>query len=178
MARLGKGFWLAVVLPGLFGFDFWTKDWVRDNLEEGGAQIPVIPGWVSLWHAENPDILFSLPMPVPVIFVGGAVALIVLAITWWQLPSNARMQSAALAAVAAGALGNLVDRIPDGTVTDMVRLYTDYPPLSAWLVDTFRTNTWPIFNVADVALLGGVGVWLIGDLLRSDPQDGAALPEG
>lgn len=176
MARLGKGFWFAVVLPGLLGFDFWTKDWVRDNLAEGGAQLPLIPGWLSLWHAENPDIMFSLPVSPPVVFVGGALAMIVLAITWWQLPRGARLQSAALGAVAAGALGNLVDRIPDGTVTDMVRLYTDHPPLASWLMATVGTNTWPIFNVADVALLSGVGMWLLGDLLRCDPDPRDTLP--
>jgi signal peptidase II len=50
--------------------------------------------------------------------------------------------------VAGGALGNLVDRLHDGAVTDFVR----------WRINDHR---WPIFNVADAALLIGVAILLI-----------------
>jgi lipoprotein signal peptidase len=54
----------------------------------------------------------------------------------------------ALALVAGGAVGNLVDRIYFGVVTDFV----------LWHVDT---HEWPVFNVADVVLVIGVGLMLI-----------------
>ena len=158
--RTPKVFWLLLVLPGLFGFDFWSKDWVVRNLDVG-QELPLIPGVVSLLHAQNPDVAFSLPVPLPVIFGGGILATLLIALTWWRLPRTAWVESAALGAVAAGALGNLIDRIPDGSVTDMVAVYLR----PDWM--------WPIFNVADAALVGGVALWLIHDLFvaEGEPPD-------
>lgn len=54
----------------------------------------------------------------------------------------------ALAFVAGGAIGNLIDRIYFGAVTDMV----------AW---DLKFMKWPVFNVADVVLVVGVGLMFI-----------------
>jgi signal peptidase II len=54
----------------------------------------------------------------------------------------------ALALVAGGAIGNLIDRIYFGYVTDMV----------LW---RYQTHEWPVFNVADVVLVIGVGLMFI-----------------
>lgn len=49
----------------------------------------------------------------------------------------------ALALVAGGAVGNLIDRIWFGVVTDFVLLH-------------WKTTEWPVFNVADIVLVAGV----------------------
>ncbi|HEY0255599.1 MAG TPA: signal peptidase II, partial [Kofleriaceae bacterium] len=54
----------------------------------------------------------------------------------------------ALALVAGGAVGNLVDRIYDGVVTDFV----------SW---DLKFMVWPTFNVADIVLVIGVGLMFI-----------------
>ena len=58
----------------------------------------------------------------------------------------------ALAFVAGGAVGNLVDRIYFGVVTDFV----------LW---RYKTKEWPVFNIADVVLVVGVGLMFI-DMAR------------
>lgn len=158
MQRLGKMFWFVAVFPTLVGFDWGTKELAR-GLPPGG-EVLVVPGWLSWIHAENPDIAFSMPMPLPIIVGFGILAMIGLAWTLWRLPSDARLQAIAIASIAAGALGNLADRIGDGSVTDFVRVYTEHPVLAPWLVSQFGTATWPIFNVADACLLGGVALWI------------------
>ena len=174
MKRLGKVFWFLAVFPTLFGFDWGTKELARGL--PIGANVPVVPGWFAWTHAENPDIAFSMPMPMPVIVGFGIVAVIGLLVTLWRLPSDARVQTVALAAVAAGALGNLVDRIGDGSVTDMVRVYTEHPTLAPWLVQQFGTATWPIFNVADAALLCGVALWILREATAREQGPEANLP--
>lgn len=62
----------------------------------------------------------------------------------------------AYALVAGGALGNLVDRLHDGAVTDFVR----------WRIHDHR---WPIFNLADAALLLGVALLLLAGLRKRPP---------
>jgi len=53
----------------------------------------------------------------------------------------------ALGLVAGGAVGNLIDRVYYGVVTDFVLWH-------------YKTHEWPVFNVADVALVIGVGIML------------------
>ena len=65
----------------------------------------------------------------------------------------------ALALVAGGAIGNLIDRVYFGVVTDFV----------LW---RYQKHEWPVFNVADVALVAGVGLifvdmWREGKLERA-----------
>ncbi|MEZ4241419.1 MAG: signal peptidase II [Myxococcota bacterium] len=157
----GSKLWVFLgVLPLLVGFDWGTKTVVNRTLAVG-EEVRVIPGLLSWTHAENPDIAFSLPAP-PALIVGAAVVLLIgLVWTLWKLPSGARLQAAALATMAAGGIGNLVDRLMDGTVTDFVQVYLDDATVAPWLVRHFHTSTWPIFNVADACLFVGVVMWLV-----------------
>lgn len=66
----------------------------------------------------------------------------------------------ALALVAGGAVGNLIDRVYFGVVTDFV----------AWRYGTFE---WPVFNIADVVLVVGVGLMFI-DMVKEDRREKAA----
>jgi signal peptidase II len=66
----------------------------------------------------------------------------------------------ALALVAGGAVGNLIDRIYFGVVTDFV----------LW---RYQTKEWPVFNIADVVLVIGVGLMFI-DIQKEGKRDKAA----
>jgi signal peptidase II len=66
----------------------------------------------------------------------------------------------ALALVAGGAIGNLVDRIFIGNVTDFV----------LW---QYHEHEWPVFNVADVVLVVGVGLMFI-DIQKENKREKAA----
>jgi signal peptidase II len=69
----------------------------------------------------------------------------------WMLSKARENQRAliwALGLVAGGAIGNLIDRIYFGVVTDFV----------LW---RYHTKEWPVFNVADAALVLGVGFMLV-----------------
>ena len=65
----------------------------------------------------------------------------------------------ALALVAGGAVGNLIDRIYFGVVTDFV----------LW---KYKTHEWPVFNVADVVLVVGVGLMFI-DIQKENKREKA-----
>ena len=70
---------------------------------------------------------------------------------FWMLRKSRRDQRIlhwALALVAGGAIGNLMDRIYFGVVTDFV----------LW---RYHAKEWPVFNVADVVLVVGVGLMFI-----------------
>lgn len=176
------GKWVAFlgVLPALFGFDVWTKEAAR-QLPVGGHVSVVDTEWISLaWlHAENPDIAFSIPVPMPVILGFGFLVLGILAHTLWSMRSDASLGGLAVGTLCAGALGNLVDRLADGSVTDFVAVSTRHPTWGPWLVEHAGTSTWPIFNVADVALLGGVLLYAATAVTEPDAtDDDPSLPSG
>jgi signal peptidase II len=77
--------------------------------------------------------------------------------------SNQRVLHWGLALVAGGAIGNLVDRMYFGVVTDFI----------LW---RYKTHEWPVFNVADIVLVVGVGLMFI-DMSKEGRRDKALKAE-
>jgi signal peptidase II len=63
----------------------------------------------------------------------------------------------ALALVAGGAVGNLIDRIYYGVVTDFILWHWGNNPKGQHRF----ANEWPVFNIADIVLVVGVGLMFI-----------------
>ena len=115
-----------------------------------GESIPLLP-WLALTHVHNRGIAFSLLGSVSWVVPAG----IALTLLFLLLYNEARWtrgggMSTALALLAGGALGNLLDRLRLGAVIDYVDL-----------------AVWPVFNLADVAVTLGAGL-LVLILLRPE----------
>ncbi|NJS15352.1 MAG: hypothetical protein HC788_13065, partial [Sphingopyxis sp.] len=68
-----------------------------------------------------------------------------------------------LGLVLAGALGNLYDRVVYGAVRDMLHMFPGVELPFGWTWPNGLRDVWPwVFNGADVSLLVGVGVLLMG----------------
>ncbi len=117
-----------------------------------GMPVSVIDGFWDWRLSMNPGSAFGLfsgqnsarmfLSVVGVLAVGGM---------FWMLKKSRADQKVlhwALAFVVGGAVGNLIDRIYFGVVTDMV----------LW---RYKTKEWPVFNIADVVLVVGVGLMFI-----------------
>lgn len=137
-------------------FDQVTKIWARANLPQlGYAGHPVIEGKFILRYSENPGVAFGMLQKLP----GGRIVLTIVALIALGLvisylrktdPQQRRLQ-VALGLIFGGAVGNLIDRIGLGAVTDFLLV-----DLGVWPL-----NPWPSFNIADAALVIGVGVMAI-----------------
>jgi signal peptidase II len=140
---------ISVILIVTIGLDQLTKAVARDWLTP--RPLSYIADMLRLQHVENqgaflglggdlsPTLRFWIFTVGVAIFVAGAI---------WYLfknPGLGRWTSIALTLIVAGGVGNLIDRAVKGTVTDFVNMGL------GWL----RTG---IFNVADVALMVGVGM--------------------
>lgn len=92
------------------------------------------------------------------ILVAGTAAVTLWLVTWmWR---EARLAIAApLALVAGGALGNILDRLLSGAVTDFIDAH-------------IGSAHWPTFNLADAAIVVGIG-WLLLASLRRGAAAGA-----
>jgi len=141
------------------GLDQWTKMLAREILKPRGPFNPkvVIDGFFDLRYSENPGVAFGMLQRLPggrLLLTLGAVAAFALVIVYLRkLDPHATRLQIALGLVGGGALGNVLDRVNYGRVTDFI----------VWRV---KTHEWPTFNVADAALCVGVGLVML-DMLRT-----------
>ena len=68
-----------------------------------------------------------------------------------------RLFCTALALILGGALGNVIDRVHYGAVIDFIDFYVRFGG---------REHHWPAFNLADSAIVMGVGLLLLDGLVR------------
>ena len=149
----------AVLFVAIFlcttGFDQASKQWAEGTLPPGKAQ-PFIEGFWDWELARNTGVAFSQLTDVGggqiVLSILAALALIGIGVVAARTRPEQRMKLAGLSLIGGGALGNLIDRIRAGGVTDFVR----------WKAGD---HLWPIFNVADAALVVGICVLLLESVL-------------
>tara|TARA_R110000787_G_scaffold215896_1_gene325071 strand:- start:399 stop:875 length:477 start_codon:yes stop_codon:yes gene_type:complete len=136
----------AAVLAG----DLITKHFIEATLVNNARDIAVTP-FFNLALGYNRGVSFGLlksdSFYAPYILAAIAVVIAV-GLTVWLFRSESDVQKLGLAAIVGGAVGNAVDRLKDGAVTDFLDFY----------VGTYH---WPAFNVADVAIVCGVTALLI-----------------
>lgn len=127
--------------------DLVTKLWASRALRNDPINLP---GPLDLRLGHNSGVAFSFltaAPPVLIILLTSALAVVLL--------RGSAIGSIPLlpgALIAGGAIGNILDRIEAGTVVDM--LYTSF---------------WPTFNVADVAISGGIALWFL-TAIRNQPE--------
>jgi signal peptidase II len=149
--RLG---WFYAGAVAVLLIDQVTKILVRRALAEGEF-FPVLSGIVHFQHVKNTGAAFGLFAEATgfLTFVKLAVcAFIVYSARFWV--GKSRWVAVTLMLILGGALGNLVDSLLFGSVTDFI----DFDTSLRFLRD------WPVFNVADVALSAGT-VMMVGELL-------------
>jgi signal peptidase II len=154
------------VLFGIFAvvsilLDQWTKILARDTLRPLGPYNPkvVIQGFFKLRYSENPGVAFGMFQEM----TGGRLVLTLMAVGAFALviyylrktDAKATRLHVALGLVGGGAIGNLIDRVAYGRVTDFI----------VWHV---KDHEWPAFNIADAALCIGVALMVI-DMMKPRP---------
>ena len=152
---------LVSLIPGIFALDWITKRWIEKNVSFWDTHA-VIPGLLSIVHAQNRGAAFSIladaPDAVRAVVLIGMSGVVTLIVAWMfrgallKPETHTAAGRLALALVLGGALGNLYDRILRGSVTDFVLFY-------------WRDWQFPAFNVADSAISVGAVLLLI-DLWR------------
>lgn len=178
MNRRNIAFLVTMVL-GLLA-DQLTKGWVVSNIEYRRGEIELIPGWLSIVHAQNHGAAWGMLSDFEyrhVVFgVFTVVAVVFLLDTLRRLPKSDLFMAGTLGLILSGALGNAVDRVRQQYVTDFIRVYTEHPRLQPWLVDTFGSSEWPSFNVADTSLVVGVILFLLYFVVAEDKEERESEP--
>lgn len=130
----------SFLVPSLIALDQLVKWWSRVAADgtEGRTFLPLWPGVFELKLVYNKGIAFGMLQGMGVLLAPIALAIAVAA-TWYVLahPRESKATAVCMSLLAAGALGNLIDRLVLGKVTDMF-----------WI----RAIDFPVFNVADMCI--------------------------
>jgi signal peptidase II len=141
---------LFLIAGAIIGLDQWTKALVRTNIPLGADWLPTGLAWLApyarirYWY--NSGAAFGIFQEGNLIF--SILAVIVACLILYYLPRIPRQEwwlRLAIAMQFAGALGNLIDRVMFGHVTDFISV-----------------GTFAIFNVADSSISVGVAVLILG----------------
>ncbi|MFO0750654.1 MAG: signal peptidase II [Myxococcota bacterium] len=137
------------LFAGLVACDHGTKIAAKSQLE-GKPPAMLVRGAIDLSYHENYGIAFNLervvpePARLPVYVLFTSAIMIGLGVAWWRRRSELSWTTVGYAFIAAGAVGNLLDRIVRGYVVDFVHIHG-----------------WPVFNAADVWIGVGVGCLVV-----------------
>lgn len=147
--------WLLVLVAGVvYVADQVTKNWVIANLPEG-EPVPVLGEFLMWVFVRNPGAAFSLASGATWVFTILA-AVVVIVILWQIRRLRSPWWALFLALLLGGVLGNLTDRLtrepgfPVGHVIDFIS--------TPWMLPA-------IYNIADIAIVVGMGVFLVITLL-------------
>ena len=140
----------VVMILAVIALDQWTKHLVRLHLYMPRVYLG---GLLTLVFTQNEGAFLSLgatlsPAARTLIFTIAVGVAVIIALVMLAMKRVSGVDAIAVAMIAAGGVGNLIDRLArHGRVTDFI--YLQAGPLHTG-----------VFNVADMAITGGV-IWLL-----------------
>lgn len=145
------GFLLVLfsIMAGILAVDQWSKAWVVQEMDRNSSW-PVIEDFLHITRHYNYGAAFGVLQKQKWLIV--LVSVVVLSFLLYFLPKWSRkdpLQGVAAALLTGGGIGNLIDRIRFDAVVDFFQF--------RFFIKDFPSS---IFNVADVAIVTGLGIFL------------------
>ena len=141
----------VLLLLGIVILDQLTKIWIQSSMTLG-MSIPVIKDVFHITYILNPGAAFGILENQQIFFIVVGVAIVAAAIYFYpSIRRENRWIRYGAALLMGGAVGNLIDRIQNGLV-----------------IDFFDFRIWPVFNIADIAIVVGVGCIIYALLFKAD----------
>ncbi|QFU07229.1 Lipoprotein signal peptidase [Rhodobacteraceae bacterium THAF1] len=129
-----------------------TKAVVVANADALGSEIAVFPGF-NLVFGRNDGVTFGMLGGTPWWGLSLLASSICLWLAIMLYRSDSRIEALAYGAIIGGALGNVIDRVRFGGVTDFLDFYAGQ-------------MHWPAFNLADVFVVCGVALLLLASVFE------------
>ena len=139
-----------------FLIDQATKWWILEYAMNPPEMLSIAP-FFNLMLGWNSGVSFGilggqeLPPWTLALFSGTVAAALIV----WLLRTHDRLVATGLALIVGGALGNTLDRVRHGAVTDFLDFH-----LAGW--------HWPAFNMADVGVVCGAALLMLDGFVRRD----------
>jgi signal peptidase II len=140
--------------------DQLSKQLLLTYLLKAGAIVPVIDGFFRLVVVWNRGVSFGLlggERALPPWALSGVAIAVCIGLFIWLRRTDRPLNGWGIGLVMGGAIGNVIDRARWGAVFDFADFH-----VGAW--------HWPAFNIADAAIVVGVGLMLLDSLLSGKKQ--------
>ena len=150
---------LPVVAIVVLLLDQLSKAWVIEHIPLNTTLdiFPPLRQIFVLTHITNSGAAFGLFPQLSLVFTFVALGVSVVIVLYYRsIPAGEWLVRLSLGLQLGGAIGNLMDRLRYGSV-----------------VDLFYVRLWPVFNMADLAIVSGV-VLLMLHLMRTPPKESAS----
>ncbi|MHB0665551.1 signal peptidase II, partial [Roseomonas mucosa] len=142
--------WGAGTAALAFALDQATKWWVLAHLMDPPRVIPVTPFFnlVLAWNRGVSFGLLSADHPATPWLLSSLALAVIAGLVVWTTRDRRPGMAASIGFIVGGALGNVVDRLRHGAVTDFLDFHV-------------AGYHWPAFNLADSAIFVGVALLLL-----------------
>ena len=142
-------------ISGLIAASDQIVKWLVQQSMAYGESVSVTPffSWVHVWNTGAAFSLFANAGGWQRYFLIGIAVVVSILLIKLVLENRHKGEAIAYSLILGGAMGNLVDRIFRGYVVDSFDVY-------------WRAWHWPAFNVADIAIVLGVLLFVSSSLLR------------
>ncbi len=143
--------WDKALFLGVVAGDQFTKALVMRSMVPGQS-IPLVEDFFHLTYVLNPGAAFGiLSNQRMFLLITGAVLILATAYFYPLLKKSDGYLRLGATTILSGAVANLIDRVQTG-----------------YVVDFFDFRIWPVFNVADIAIVVGMGLMIYAILFRLD----------
>lgn len=141
--------------------DQGTKWLVRQNLSLGQswAPIPALSKLFTITHVQNTGVAFGQMPGLGWLFMLVNLGVVIGILVYYpRIPAGKWPLRLASALIAAGALGNLIDRLRTAAMASQEAgsLWSALP--MAYVTDFVDFKIWPVWNVSDMCVVGGVTI--------------------
>lgn len=132
-----------------------AKEYLAPDMERGfpwARAVEIVPGYFDFRWAQNYGAAFSFMEQYPWVILMISSAMILGIMIWaFRMRQKQLIVQLSFGLIIGGAVGNLIDRVRYGYVIDF---------LHAYFMRNGKEYFWPTFNVADMAIVGGIGLFM------------------
>ena len=157
--RLRNWLLLAALVLFIIALDQGTKWLVRHNLAvgEAWAPIPALSKIFTITHVQNTGVAFGQLPGLGWLFMVVNLAVLVVVLAYYpRIPAEQWSLRLASILILGGDVGNIIDRLRTTVIIarDTGSVWTALPRAS--VTDFFDFKIWPVWNVSDMCLVGGI----------------------
>lgn len=146
---------ILLLVLAVVAVDQLSKYYVQSKMSLG-MSLPVVDNIFHITYILNPGAAFGILEHQTMFFIAIAVFMLAAVVYFYpRIPESSRALRFGTGLMVGGAVGNVIDRVKTG-----------------YVIDFFDFRIWPVFNVADMAIVGGVGLIIFSLYYLPEKKDG------
>ncbi|MEJ2052565.1 MAG: signal peptidase II [Calditrichaceae bacterium] len=172
---------IILIIGFMVTLDQVSKYFIKTRMELFDS-IPVLGSFFRITYVENYGAAFGIQLGNPKLFYTLSVIAAILVFYYLiRMRGKNWIPQLALAFIASGAIGNLLDRFAHGKVVDFidVEFFDIHIPSFKFIgmyISEYSMTRWPVFNFADIAITCGMIIIISYLIIIGDPFSSFAKP--